>query len=266
MTDIICSAGKGTMETGECLACSLKHQGGPCGYDYSLLLAMFKHDESTQRATEVHVTDVVGCLRRAWYSKMNPSAEYVHEGLAKWIGISAHSSIEVTADPFFVSELPLNFGGMVGKADIYYKDGRVVDTKSTRWLYVDKVPYGSHALQVNIYGYMLRKMGKPVSKLQIQYIDASGPTKCRKCKVPVRWFEGELRCPVCMKEFPNGHMGALLVEVPVMTDGEVEYYITERKEELEASMLTGLPPEPEPSYLCDYCSSRDICLPKEVTE
>jgi hypothetical protein len=116
-------------------------------------------------------------------------------------------------------------------------------------------------LQVNIYAYLLRKMGREVAKLQIQYIDASGPTKCRACRLVVRKYEGEYRCPSCGKVIKNAHLGALLVDVPIMRDEEVLEHIQERKENLENAMAMGIAPEKEPGYLCGYCAHLEECGP-----
>jgi CRISPR/Cas system-associated exonuclease Cas4 (RecB family) len=259
---VICSAGKGVLSKTECLDCSL---GGnnPCGYDYVLLKSIFASDQSADRRNEIHVTDLTGCIARAFYDKVHPTPEHVHEKLTKWLGTSLHAIVE-GKDEKVISEMKLEWGNLVGKADAYYNDGRLIDIKTTRWLVKSKLPYGSHALQVNIYAYLLRKMGKPVTCLQIQYIDASGPTKCRKCKLPVRWLEGTLACPSCGQYIAGAHLGALLLEIPLMTDEEVEDQILERKSALEAAISTQLAPPKEPGYLCAYCAHMDICKPQAL--
>ncbi len=144
-------------------------------------------------------------------------------------------------------------------------------THNTRWMYVNKLPYGSHATQVNIYAWMLRKMGRKVKQLQIQNVDASGPTKCRKCRIPVRAVIDdnggmELKCPKCGNFVTSAHLGAYLVDIPIWTDEEVESLILERKENLEAALAMNLPPTMEPGFLYAYCSHRDLeCFP-DVTE
>jgi CRISPR/Cas system-associated exonuclease Cas4 (RecB family) len=184
------------------------------------------------------------------------------------MGTAIHAHSEGT-DELVDSELPLHWDGLVGTADIVYKDGTVVDLKTSRWIFVEKLPYGSHSLQVNVYAHMLRKMGRDPKRLFIQYIDASGPTKCRKCRMPVRAFPTEngheLKCPSCFQFVKGAHLGAVMVEVALMQPDEIEAWITQRKEALDAALMMGLPPDREVGYLCSYCSNRPICAP-EITD
>ncbi|MEL7591751.1 MAG: PD-(D/E)XK nuclease family protein [Anaerolineaceae bacterium] len=258
---INCSAGRGLLELEECLQCALEGRND-CGYDYALIKSMMNDKKKESRRSEIHVTDLTGCLRKAWYDKVSPQPEYIHETLARWLGVNFHHAVE-GSDDMLDSELPLQDDGLVGTADIVYKDGRIVDLKQTRWIYPQKLPYGSHATQVNLYAHLLRRMGREVTKLQIQYVDASGPTKCRKCKVPVRAYDGILKCPNCENIIANAHLGAVLVDIPLWSEEEVEAYITERKENLLGALELGLPPEKEPGFLCAYCGAVEICQPGE---
>lgn len=262
---IICSAEKGELPVSECLTCALQTGGPPCGYDYSLLKAIIGKDQKSDRAKEIHVTDLTGCIRKAWYDKTEPSPEYVHEKLTRWIGSHMHGIVE-GSDEHLDSELKLAADGIVGTSDVVYKDGRIVDLKFVRWMYPNKLPYGSHALQVNIYAYMLRRMGREVNRLQIQYIDASGPSKCRKCNVPVRMIDGFFVCPKCRGPVQNAHLGACLIDVPVLSDVEILNVVRSRKEALETSMVLGIAPEREPGYLCNYCSHFEKCKPDLLDE
>jgi CRISPR/Cas system-associated exonuclease Cas4 (RecB family) len=258
---VLCSAGKGEHNHLDCLKCALETGQPPCGFDYTILRSMFDDTSSVQRRNEIHVTDLTGCLLKSFYDKVSPSAEYVHEKMSRWMGTHMHGVLE-GSDEHVDSELPLAWDGIVGRADVVYKNGRVLDFKSTRWLIPDKLPYGSHEVQVNIYAYLLRKMGREVNRLQIQYIDMSGPTKCRACRVPVRMVEGELKCPQCNKFIANAHLGAVLVDVPMMTDAEIEFYVKDRKEALKSSIEMQFPPEAEPGYLCSYCPHyQQLCFP-----
>ena len=146
-----------------------------------------------------------------------------------------------------------------------YKDGRLIRLENYTLVISQKLPYGSHALQVNIYAYFLKKMGRKVDRLQIQYLDMSGPTKCRKCRVPVMLIEGEYKCPECHNFIKNAHLGALLCDVRMMETEEIEDIINERKNELQTALEAGMPPAKEPGFLCSYCSFKDVCVP-EFTE
>ena len=261
---IICSVSNEEMEHTDCLNCALMGFQG-CGYDYALLKALYGDDQKEDRRKEIHVTDLTGCLRKAYLDKTAPAAERPHEMLTRWMGSAVHAYAE-GSDDWIESELSIAAEGITGKADIVYKDGKVVDFKTTRWLYVGKLPYGSHALQVNIYAWLLRKMGREIKQLQIQYVDMSGPTKCRKCRVPVRFVGGELKCPACLQPVKGAHLGAYLVDAPLMSDAEIERLIVERRGKLERALVSGDAPDREPGYLCAYCSHYQECSPDLVDE
>ena len=245
---ILCSAGKGEMDHEACLACA-RTGLQKCGYDYVVLRALYENHEERP---DIHVTDLTGCLRKAWYSKTTRVAETPHSKYALMVGSIMHGGLE-GSDEYMDAELPFNEDGIVGRADVVYKDGRLLDLKTTRWLYPSKMPYGSHALQVNIYAYFLKKSGREVNRLQIQYLDMSGPTKCRKCKVPVIMVEGEFKCPSCKKIFSDAHLGAVLCDVRMMETEEIEGIINEKKNELQTALEAGMPPAKEPGFLCGYC-------------
>ena len=261
---IICSVDNHEMDHTDCLNCALMGFQ-QCGYDYALLKALYGDDHKEDRRGEIHVTDLTGCLRKAFLDKTQPAAERPHEMLTRWMGSAVHAYAE-GSDEWLESELAIGACGIIGKADIVYRSGRVVDFKSTRWLYVDKLPYGSHALQVNIYAWLLRKMGREIGQLQIQYVDMSGPTKCRKCRVPVRYVNGELKCPSCLQTPKGAHLGAYLVDVPLMGEAEIERLVVERRSKLELALSSGEAPEREVGYLCAYCSHYEGCKPDLMEE
>ena len=258
---IICSVTNGLFSTAECLDCALGSGRPPCGYDYALLKAMYGSSEQETRAAEIHVTDLTGCARRAYYDKREPSPEYPHEMLVRWMGSGFHGMVE-GSDTYMDSELVLAYDGIVGRSDIVYRDGRLVDLKFTRWMVLSNLPYGSHILQVNVYAWILGKMGREVNRLQIQYIDASGPTKCRAHKVAVRNIDGVLACPKCLTSPKGAHLGAYLIDVPLMPDWEIEQAIQTRKRNLKDALAMGFPPEREVGFLCGYCAHAARCQPE----
>ena len=168
-----------------------------------------------------------------------------HKMLARTIGTAWHKFVE-TNDEHVECELPVEWNELVGTADIVYRDGRIVDNKTTRWLSPSKLPYGSHALQVNIYAFMLRQMGREVRSLAIQYIDMSGPTKCRACRLPVEMVDGNLVCPRCGSTPKDAHLGVTLVDIPLMTDVDVLDEIHDKIKNLQAAIDLGMPPEASP--------------------
>lgn len=255
--NILCSAGQGEMTKDACLGCALQLQNR-CGFDYSVLLAMF-HDKER---TGIHVTDLTGCLRQAWFGKVQPPLEYPHEMLARFLGTGIHSYIEGFSDPdTYASEFPVEGLGLVGTADVVYHNGRLVDYKTTRWLQIAKLPYGSHVKQLNIYAAMLRSMGREITSAAIQYIDMSGPSKCSKCRGPVAPDEGGVMvCTRCGHSLPSWHPGVAIVEVELEDDKMVAEWIQTRLAILQLSVEQNVMPEAEPSYICDYCSFREQCM------
>jgi CRISPR/Cas system-associated exonuclease Cas4 (RecB family) len=252
---VMCSANKGEMEHAGCLDCALVSVRPPCGMDYSLLSAMY--NDGVREG--IHVTSLTGCLRRTYLDIKFPAPEYPHEMLTRFLGTAVHAFLEGD-DDHKKSEVELEGLGIVGKSDIVYESGRVVDFKTVRWMVPNRLPYGSHAMQVNIYAHLLRLSGRQVTSAAIQYIDMSGPSKCRACKVPVRMVEdGSLACPSCGGAVNGAHLGSLLVEIPLIDDREVEKFITERRDILIDAMQANVLPDAEVSFLCAYCSHTERC-------
>ena len=208
---------------------------------------------------DIHVSDIVGCAKKAAWSKKAPQPEYVHSMIYATMGTAMHAHLEEEDEHGAVSELEVAYKDVLGRADRYYEDGRLVDFKTSRWITPSKLPYGSHSLQLNVYAHMLRKTGKPVTSLAVQYIDLSGPTKCRKCRLPLEVTPSGLACPKCGNQPKNAHLGAMLVEVPIMPEREIERVFEERRRIIRDALDNNHLPEGEPSWLCHYCSFHEIC-------
>ncbi len=239
----------------DCLVCA-KAGNQSCNFDYAMIKALF----SDKEREGVHVTDLTGCLRRAYYEKTRPPLEYLHTQMSRFLGTAIHSVLEKINDPEIETEKGLDGYGITGTADVVYKNGRIVDYKTTRWMTPSRLPYGSHVGQLNIYASILRSQGVKVTSAAIQYIDVSGPTKCRSCKVVcVPDEQGYAKCPKCGNYPLNGHLGVLLYEVPLDNDDQVAEEISIRRKALELSVEANEMPEAEPSYLCDYCPFQKEC-------
>lgn len=236
------------IETSACLDCALSKQN-TCGYGYRILKAIFSTQENDQRKNEVHVTDITGCLLKSYLDKKRAAPPYVHDLLYLFIGIAVHSALDFT-DEHVQSEVEIHESGLRGRADAIFKD-TLEDVKTTRWLTPSRLPYGEHATQVNIYNHFLKK-----DYLQIQYIDLSGPTKCKKCRIPMRMIDELIQCPSCGHSTKSAHLGAVIYEVPSVN---MESYIDERVGQLSTCMANGTEPEAEPSFLCAYCA-HESCI------
>ena len=258
-TKTICAAGKDTVTHDECRACARSGKQ-TCSFDYTVICSML----SDKIRYGVHVTDLVGCLRRTVYDKTYDEAEPIQSCLYRWYGTAMHQYLEQDlAGIEFEKEVKAL--GLEGSIDVFYlEEGRIIDYKTTRWINMGRLPYGSHVTQVNIYAAMLREMGHTVNSAAIQMLDLTGPSKCRKCKVPFAPdANGILVCPICHVSYMNSHTGAALVEVPLQPHEDVVRFIEKRRPVIVEALQTGISPEPNTSYLCDYCKHQPRCQTDE---
>ena len=256
-------AGKEIVTEEECLECAAGHHN-TCGYSYSLLRFLYRKQPNRDG---IHVTDLTGCLKRAHFSKTVEVIQYPHEMLVLALGSITHAFLEGN-DDVVDTEVKLDAMGIEGTTDVVHHEGRafgpvkVTDLKTTRWLKPSNLPYGSHKMQVNIYSALLREQGYDVDSASVQYIDLSGPTKCRKCKIGVV-PSGEdphvLECPSCGNIPLNSHLGAVEFEIELDDPAEIKEHIEERRDALLLSLEMDDPPEAEPSFLCSYCKFVDLC-------
>lgn len=234
-----------------CLDCARTMNGfQPCGYSLALLKGVFKGSED--RSNEIHVTDLNSCLRKAYYGKINKKPEFIHEMQRRFIGNAIHHYLEEVAGDEIEAELPVENNGVVGKIDAFSNE-TITDFKTTRWINPRKLPYGNHIDQLNYYKALFENNGKKAHQLHVQYIDMSGPSICRKCRVPLQLTGGLPTCPKCGKVISKGHLGAVIVNVPIKDKEEVVAEITDKRQALEYALKEKAPPEGEPSWLCNYC-------------
>ena len=256
MNRVICSATNREVSMDYCKSCALDIPS-PCGFDYALIKRI--HD-ALQPRDGVHVTDLVGCLKRTWYEETEPLPERPSDVMYRILGTATHALLEDEQDENLITELPLEYEGIVGRVDAYYPTSdTLIDLKTTRWLMPAKLPYGDHELQVNVYRWLLENNGYPVNRMFLHYIDLSGPSKCRTCKLPLTKEPEGFICPKCGKEARNAHHGTAMINVPFMLMDEVEEFVLSRKEALLESLETGAAPEATPGFLCNYCQFYKVC-------
>ena len=241
----------------QCLSCALANTND-CNYGYALLKSIWDWDKKER--TGIHTTDLTSCLKKSFFDKVSPAARPLHTNMLLYIGTITHAMLEDGADENYEAEVHVEGLGVVGTADAVYKDGVLEDFKTSRWLYPQYLPYGKHEEQTNIYAQMLREMGHEINQIFIQYIDMSGPTKCRSCKVQVEMREdGGLACPMCGTTPKNAHLGALRYEINVWTEEQVTNHTIQRRDVLQQALDTNIAPNGEPDWLCKYCGHTDIC-------
>lgn len=265
MSNTRCMITGETIPWRECLGCALA-QGNDCGWDYVLLRAVKKHQEGHRAG--YHVTGITGCLRKTWYYGFTEAgAKYPSDSIYTFLGTIIHSIME-GHDGEMITEIPLrstfNDIELVGRADVYYTSGRLIDIKTAKRIYPHLLPYGSHVRQVQTYCLMLKRMGFPISSAAIQYIDKAGPSQCKKCKGNLKPGP-EFECVRCGEIWQwtddrgkRLHAGAMLYEVPLDPE-ETEVWVTQRLKTLDSAFYTETPPPGEPSKLCGYCDFKERC-------
>lgn len=254
--EILCSGEKysNPIDPSICLTCAQSDRNTPCGYSFPVLNAILGSQQN--RTQEIHVTDLTSCLRRAYHNKVNHRPQYIHELLKMFIGSAVHDYIEKYNTPE-TSEVKIDDSNIHGCID-YVDKGHIIDFKTTRWMKTDKLPYSSHELQVNYYS----GFRPEVTSASIQYIDLSGPSTCRACRVDMRMINGQIQCPKC--GYKGDHLGAYQHEVTLWDKDLNKSEIEDRAEQLRFALDVGSEPPPEPSYLCKYsCPALDCEYNKE---
>lgn len=242
------------IETQTCLDCALaRGNRPPCGYSYPLLKAIFE-SQAGDRSTEAHVSDVLSCLRKAYYTKVEPEPRYVHDMMVLWQGISIHKAIEeaMRDEPGWQVEKEVQDGDLLGRIDVITPDGTIIDQKTTRWMKPSNLPYGNHREQVQIYQQMAGLDGD----MLIQYIDMSGPSRCRRCSVSMQMTSGEVVCPKCGSTSPEAHLGAIVKRVKAK---DIEERTKLRTVILKTAMESKSVPDAEPDWMCRYCPFTERC-------
>jgi hypothetical protein len=148
------------------------------------LLLEWDQRRPRSRQTEIGMSEVGGCRRRAGYllagtERSNPSGS-----VQAVMGTAVHAAVEqihrdmqtaglIPADDLVEHEV--RFAGVLGHLDRYVADeARLIDTKTTsdRWLQHIKVhgPDRAHLWQTHLYGAALIAQGKPVRRITIDYL------------------------------------------------------------------------------------------------
>ena len=246
---VICSAGKGEMQHSECFQCAFTSKFPPCNMDHRLINAMFM--SNLKERNGIHVTDLVSCPRKVYLDRENPVPEQVHQSLARFKGSAIHAYIEKYNNGVGNPEEQMEWQGVVGSPDNLH-DGRLIDYKTTKDIYWNLIPYGEHEIQLNLYAYMLERMGKQVDSMAIQYISNKGATQCSKCRVAMEWTEVGIACPICGKQINSGHLGVALVEIRKLDRSELDEVFRHRKSLLEEALKKKELPLGEPGWLCKF--------------
>ena len=168
-----CPEGKGNVSFRECLRCAAS-QKQPCQYDYPILSAMqvnLNHNKG------ISVSSLLNCLRKVVLEArediyLDPSQLYFafRGQLFHSVIAQAQKQDAVVEQRFerFLAGITLT-----GHPDVVYpRHRKLVDYKSTRRVPREDEPYASHALQVNLYRYLVEPVYR-IDDLEIVYFDMS---------------------------------------------------------------------------------------------
>jgi len=267
LVGVKCPYYKKSIKFKECLQCALDNDT-PCGFTYSLLKASSVILSSPR--PKVHVTDLTGCLRRAYFGKVADYYEPPSQWIAAILGIFIHSKLEEFAPPGSQVELSLSAmtpSGVevVGTVDLLTKNGVIIDSKSKRWLSKIRLPSSSNSRQINIYRWLLHENGYEANSGVLEYLALRGATRCQKCKCELDQREDKKWiCPKCGKiwDEEKAHRGVYRAKVEIYSLEAVEQWVDERAVILDNALKLGtIAPKVGKAgeWVCDYCSFEEEC-------
>jgi len=267
LVGVKCPHHKRPIKFKECLECALANDT-PCGFPYGLLKA--GSVLLAKARPKVHVTDLVGCLRRAYFGKVADYYEPPSQWIAAILGIFIHSKLEEFAPPDSKTELSLSAvtpSGVevVGTIDLLTKDGEIRDSKSKRYLTPAREPNSANSRQINIYRWLLIENGYEAKTGVLEYLALRGATRCQKCKCELEQRDDKKwLCHKCKKEWDEdkAHRGTLRAPVEIYPLLAVEQWVDERAVILDNALKLGtIAPKigKDGEWICDYCSFRKEC-------
>lgn len=245
----------GDVVTGDrCIACA---RSGTC-FPPAYLRLLFAGE--LKERTGIHVTDLTGCLRKAYFVKTEDSPP-IRPGsmLNVVLGSLVHRALEGHGGET-ERQVCMEHDGIrvVGSVDAV--EGGIVEYKTTRWLKPSRLPYGNHEKQVTFYAVLLREMGEPVDRATLFYLDMSGPSRCPRCRLEAV----DCTCGYTHKEAHRG----VATYVVRFNDSELDAAreeMMQRAKALQQALKTGVAPEAEKSFLCRYCSFRETCRERQTS-
>jgi len=272
LVGVKCPYYHGNVDFEECLACaSSRGHVRKCGYPYSFLKAVSVI--LTKPRPEIHVTDLVGCLRRAYFSKVSNYYESPSQWIAAVLGIIIHKGLEDFRPDGSIAEIPLSATTtsgikVVGRVDLLH-NGRIIDWKTKRYLMPSKLPTRENEMQINIYYWLLASNGYEVTGGTLEYLALRGATRCDKCKCLLRETYDGWECPECHKTWDRdkAHQGLYRADIHLRDLREIAQWIDERAVILQNALSHGvIPPKTDGKWLCNYCSFREQCTALDELE
>jgi hypothetical protein len=230
----------------QCLACAATW-GNPCSMTYPVLRSI--KDDADRGHHFPSVSGLTGCLRKAWLEQTTDFYEYPSSRMALLIGTYVHHLLETATFDSSVPEIPLQYTTkdgitVYGTADLYVPKIKLLqDWKTAKDIYINRVPYGKHEIQVNLYAFMLEhnelEVKGEVEQLQVVYISKVGPDTKK-----------------------GTHNGIVKVPVSKWPEDRIRAFIEKRAWVLDQSMRGELVPnmvDKADRWACDYCGVRREC-------
>jgi hypothetical protein len=223
------------------------------GFPYTILKAI--KDDTDQEHDLISASQLAGCLRQAYLRRTVDYYEEPGRRIPLLMGNFVHHILEKGAPEDALTEVPLQWTTphgitVTGHADFVWPQLRLLtDWKTARWVNPEKLPYGHHEIQINLYAFMLRHNEiEPVvnvEELQLVYIDLTGPAR------------------------NGGHNGVVVVPIDFWPDEKVASFITARAGLLYLAQEQGtIPPmiERDERWACRYCAERIFNRCREIGE
>jgi len=229
----VCPMDESNVTFEECLACAAGHHN-ECAFDYPILAGMHRN---IRRSVGISVSSLLNCLRKVVLEARRDVYLPLEQLYYAFRGQLFHAVIAGAQEEGAVVEqrFERTVAGIAlsGHPDVVYPQLRkLVDYKSTRRVPKGDAPYANHAIQVNLYRYLVAPQYE-VDELEIVYLDMN-----RVKRVPVE----------------------------VMTTRQLMGWLVPRLKVLKAALEGGKLPKrvaSEGVWQCDgYCPFTDDCWPK----
>lgn len=230
-----CPEEKRNLSFDECLACAASHENS-CEFDYPILASMHRN---IRKDEGISVSSLLNCLRKVVLEARNDVYLNPRELYYAFRGQLFHTVIAQAQANGAICETRFErtIAGITlsGHPDVIYPEERkLIDYKSTRRIPKDNTPYANHAIQVNLYRYLVMPEYQ-IDKLEIVYFDMSNVKR---------------------------------VKVEAMDKRRLIGWLVPRLKKLKRALNGGKLPEKvgsEGVWQCDgYCPFTKICWPKGV--
>jgi len=175
--------------------------------------------------------------------------EYPSGRLALLVGTKMHEALELaSAEADAIPEIKVRWTTeddiqVHGTADLYIANGFKIlqDWKTAKAIYLSKLPYGSHEIQVNLYAFMLEnnelEPRLPVETLKMVYLSKIGPDT----------RSGE-------------HNGVVQIGVDKWAPEVAERYLNTNARILREAMKgNSVPSKTSERWMCSYCPVVQQC-------